>query len=403
MTNQPDGNEILVYSRDETSGRLEYVSAVSSNGIGHGFQDGATDAALDPLDGQGSLAVSGNCLLAVNAGSHTITSFRIKSATEISIADTISSGGTFPVSIAAREGIVYVLNTGGVGSIAGFNLLPFNCKLTSLGASIDLSQTFPSGPPSEPVFNLGPKQIGFTPENNILVLLGSDGGEISTFFQTGNYADGTLNVYELDENGLTSAAALTKTVVPSSSLPYAFDFDSQGRLLLVEAVGAFSNGVSEPISLAQASSVNELGSSVSLWNGIDSRAPRQKSEVNTTLPTGCWVKYSPRDSCVYVTHPEAGSVSSLKVKNKRLKLVEAGAAVTGTPLFDLEFSPDYKFLYVLSVPGDSANAIYVYKVSCDCGLKQIQVITDGLPSNPALSGVRNEFNQTTGYVGMAVF
>eukprot|EP00957_Ditylum_brightwellii_P028484 2150788-Ditylum_brightwellii.AAC.1 len=64
MTNQPDGNEILVYSHDETSGRLEYVSAVSSNGIGHGFQDGATDAALDSLDGQGSLAVSGNCLLA---------------------------------------------------------------------------------------------------------------------------------------------------------------------------------------------------------------------------------------------------------------------------------------------------------------------------------------------------
>mmetsp|Transcript_15908 Transcript_15908/g.21304 ORF Transcript_15908/g.21304 Transcript_15908/m.21304 type:complete len:237 (+) Transcript_15908:185-895(+) len=162
MTNEPI-NEILIFSRNDSSGKLDFVNAVRSNGSGLQLSGGTalSPPTDDPLASQDSLVVAGNCLLAVNAGSNTVSSFRINSARDISLVETVDSGGEIPVSIAVNEDLVYVLNVGGVGSIAAFSLFHFNCKLTSIGDPIELSQTFDSasGPPSLPFFPASPAQV----------------------------------------------------------------------------------------------------------------------------------------------------------------------------------------------------------------------------------------------------
>ena len=151
MTNEPK-NKILVFSCNDSSGRLDFVNAVSSNGSGLQLSGGTAlpPSTDDNLASQDSLVVTDNCLLAVNAGSNTVSSFLIKSATDISLVETVDSGGEIPVSISVNEDLVYVLNVGGVGTIAEFSLFAFTCKLTSIRDPIELSQPFESasGPPS---------------------------------------------------------------------------------------------------------------------------------------------------------------------------------------------------------------------------------------------------------------
>ena len=135
MTNQPD-NEILVYSRDENDGKLTYEDSVATNGTG-GILSGSSGPPAnitrqppigDPLASTGSVIVAGNCLLAVNAGSEDISTFRIQSSSGIELIGKVESGGTFPVSIAEKEGLVYVLNAGGNGHIQEYYLTLFNCS-----------------------------------------------------------------------------------------------------------------------------------------------------------------------------------------------------------------------------------------------------------------------------------
>ncbi|HUD95503.1 hypothetical protein, partial [Sphingobium sp.] len=54
------------------------------------------------------LAVDGKILLVVNAGTNDITSFRINSDFSLTRVDVEPSGGTFPISLAHHNGVVYV-------------------------------------------------------------------------------------------------------------------------------------------------------------------------------------------------------------------------------------------------------------------------------------------------------
>ena len=97
-------------------------------------------------------------LLAVNAGSDTVSLFRISGGDRLSLRQVISSGGSFPVSIAVHGHLVYVLNAGGAGALEGYGL--FGYHLSAIGGShrsLGLANTTP------PNFLTSPGQVGFTP------------------------------------------------------------------------------------------------------------------------------------------------------------------------------------------------------------------------------------------------
>ena len=73
------------------------------------------------------------CLFAVNAGSNTVSSFRVgrKHLTLVSVVD---SQGVFPVSLTEHNDVFYVLNSGSTGSLVGFRVQD-NCSLFPLSDS----------------------------------------------------------------------------------------------------------------------------------------------------------------------------------------------------------------------------------------------------------------------------
>jgi hypothetical protein len=102
MTNTSRGNEIIVYSRF-ADGKLEESTRVATGGSG-------SDRALTSL---GSVQLVGErFLLAVNPGDSTISVFRLRSSTDDTRLPALigkwPSGGIYPVSIATRDGLVYV-------------------------------------------------------------------------------------------------------------------------------------------------------------------------------------------------------------------------------------------------------------------------------------------------------
>jgi len=378
MTNASGGNEIIMYARKK-NGRLRYTgSPFSTGGVGGDLV--LQSPPDDPLASQNSLVVADNCLLAVNAGSNTLTSFEIRAEQgnnrglhQVSI---VGSGGEIPVSIAysSANRFVYALNSGGPGSISGFTLNE-ECFLKPIPNSIvSLEQqpsAFPEGPP---YFLSTPAQIDFTPSSQqlLVTIKGIDGNPFS---------GGTINQYEVDgDTGLVSNERITETG-NGSITPFSFDSDGDDNLLVVDAFGSTELGCKHT-------------GSVSIYNlqGAQGRVSRIQN-VPIYQTASCWIKYS--NGCAFTTNNGSSSISSLSVSDDNIELIDSVAASLNNPIDEI-FSPDGHYLYALSTGHTFGRQprIYVYDVMNDCGLREIQVISDGLP---------NEFVTSFGAVGLAVF
>lgn len=116
-TNKVNGNSIVAFGRNP-DGTLVLIAEYQTGGLG-GVFDGGSDG-LDPLIAEDAIvAVDNRFLLAANPGSNSITSFRINLDLSLSLVGTASTGGVGPVSIAYRNGLVYVANADSDGVFAG--------------------------------------------------------------------------------------------------------------------------------------------------------------------------------------------------------------------------------------------------------------------------------------------
>jgi 6-phosphogluconolactonase (cycloisomerase 2 family) len=117
MTNDAEKNQLLTFER-AANGALTTGRTFDTEGRGSGGVN-------DPLESQGSLMLSQDhsLLFAANAGSGTVSIFRVRGA-DLDNPDTVPSGGSQPVAIAELGDLVYVLNSGGAGSVVGFRLDP---------------------------------------------------------------------------------------------------------------------------------------------------------------------------------------------------------------------------------------------------------------------------------------
>jgi hypothetical protein len=169
QTDDPAGNQIVAYAR-ASNGALGDPQAYNTGG------DGAvtSGSAVDPLASQGSLVLAngGRALLAVNAGSDTVSVFRVFGG-RLVLSQVVASGGEFPASIAVHRDLVYVLNSGGAGSLQGFSF--FSGHLVPLwgsNRSLGLSNTSP------PFFLDSPGQVGFTPDGQQLIITTKNSGSV---------------------------------------------------------------------------------------------------------------------------------------------------------------------------------------------------------------------------------
>jgi len=109
QTNALDGNEVAAFGRN-LDGTLFHIGDYATGGLGSTEFDGGEG--LDPLISADSVIAVQNeqFIVTVNAGSDTVTSFRIEPDFSLTKITTIASGGVGPNSLAYSNGRLFVSN-----------------------------------------------------------------------------------------------------------------------------------------------------------------------------------------------------------------------------------------------------------------------------------------------------
>ncbi len=214
-TNDPAGNQVVAYNRG-ADGNLTFAASYSTGGQG-GSLNGA---AVDKLASQGALTYDArhHLLFTVNAGSNTVSVFKTN-GTHLSLRQVISSGGSFPVSVAVHGNVVYVLNARTGGSIQGFRLddgrlHPIKNSNRSLGLAVITDST---------EFLNTPGQVGFTPDGAHLIVTTKANGS-------------DLDVFGVGHNGRVSDTFVANA--STTPVPFGFTFDATGHLAVAQAGGS---------------------------------------------------------------------------------------------------------------------------------------------------------------------
>ena len=207
--------------------------------------------------------------------------------------------------------LLYVLDTGGGGGIAGFRT-GANGTLTAIaGSARPLSNggtgTSPAG-----------AQIGFSPDGGLLVVTEKD--------------TGLIDVYPVATDGAARTPVTHRSAGPT---PSGFGFTPAGALLVAEAHG----------STAGAASLSSYGVSAGLVTAISASVP------DTQTGAG-WLALTPDGARAFTTNADSGTVSSYRVAGGGLTLRRAVAADTGAGArpADVRLTGDGRFAYVLQ-PG----------------------------------------------------
>ncbi|HTN43821.1 MAG TPA: beta-propeller fold lactonase family protein [Nitrospiria bacterium] len=314
MTNAPDGNNVVVFDRDE-DGILTKVGSIPTGGTGSG-------GGLDPLGSQNALVLSrdNRWLLAVNGGSNEISVFRVL-PDGLKWIEKVDSGGDFPVSLTVNHDLVYVLNAGASPNITGFTL-GHKGRLTPLASS---TRALGSGAFA---------QVGFDPDGERLVVTDKAGSQIF--------------VYSVSDDGLPAVSPVVSS--SNGNTPFGFIFDRRGRLVVVE-VGP--NAVSS-YKILKDDTLHVISGSVP--NGQQA---------------ACWIVGDGRGD-VFTANPGSGTVSAyqLSARSGRVSLLN-GAAGSGLNPLDLAVAANGRFLYALD-PG--RGSIDMFRIKRDGGLTDLGVI-----------------------------
>jgi 6-phosphogluconolactonase (cycloisomerase 2 family) len=209
QTDDLNHNSVVAFARD-ANGQLHRIGEFLTGGRGGVEQD----VPLDSLASQDSLTYdrAHQLLFAVNAGSNTVTSFRVAGAHLIRL-QTVPSGGVFPVSVSAGHDHLYVLNAGGSGNVTGYRINPAGHLAALPGGSHDLGLSNES----RPEFLTAPADITQT----------ADGGHVIVTTKANN----TIDVFNVQQGRLS---APVKNAA-ASAVPFAASFDSHGRLAVANA------------------------------------------------------------------------------------------------------------------------------------------------------------------------
>ncbi len=313
QTNEPQ-NRVVAFRR-ASDGSLERGATSSTDGAGSG---------VPHLPSQGSvvLTADGRHLLVANAASDEISVFAIAPDTSLTLVGHTLVGSR-PRSIAERDGMVYVLNTG-TPSLTGYRLSDQGLKPIT-GAEYPLSA------------DADPAQVGFDPAGRTLIVTERGTNAIVAF-----------------PVASTSLLGAPTVIASSGPTPYGFTITADGILVVTEAFGAQKGRAAASSYVLDGSAVRPV--TASIGNG--------RSEI-------CWAVATRDGRSVFTTNFADGAVSRYAVApDGTLTLADAtaGISVDGRPgLRDAALTKD-GFLYAIDA---DAGSIFGWSVSADGSLATI--------------------------------
>ena len=309
-------NEVIAFRRAD-DGSLERIDSVATGGEGD---------ATPHLQSQGSVTLTGDgqYLLVTNAATDDLSVFSVAADGSIELRELVPAGAT-PRSVAEREGLVVVLNTGEPG-LAAFRL------------DAEGILRMEGGDQALEASDADPAQVAFSPDGSMVVITERGTDSIVT--------------YELTPEGTFGASSEIASEGPT---PYGFAFTSGGTLIVTEAFGAQKGAA------AASSYAIEGGSLVARTSSVGNG----RSEI-------CWALVTPDDRFAFTTNFADGAVSRFAIASDgslSLEDAAAGISVEGMPgLRDEALSSDGRFLY--AIDADSGR-IYGWSVEAEGALEPI--------------------------------
>jgi 6-phosphogluconolactonase len=338
MSNAADKNEVIAFERN-ANGTLGDSVSYDNHGRGSG---GITD----PLESQGSLTLSHDrtLLLAVNAGSGTITIFNVHKSAALTFLSETPSEGAQPSAIAEFNGLVYVLNSGGAGSLVGFRL--------DNGGRLDQiknSTAFLTGTTT------GGASLSFSPDGQFLVV-------------TERVAN-NVDVFHIQSDGTLSPIVVNPNPAPGT---FTVNFAPNGAAIVSETgAPTATNG-----SAISSYKVNSNGTLTAITHSL------------STLAAGnCWNAITPDGTKVYVSNSGSDNVSGFNI-GKDGTLSPIGGTIlgnnpSGSHNVDLAVSADGKFVYTIN--SQSGN-IGIFAINQDGSLTNLGQ-AGNLPKSVGFNGI----------------
>jgi 6-phosphogluconolactonase len=290
QTNASDHNELVEYTR-APDGALTLAGHFVTGGTGLG----------SGLSAQGALTREGRWLFVVNAGSNDVSTFDLASDPP-SLRSRVASGGTQPVSVTARSGVVYVLNAGGAGNIAGFRV-GLDGELRAIaGSTLPLSAE-----------GVTPTEIALSPDGDTLIVT--------------EKGDNRIDAYYVDVAGLAHGPTVNAS---NGAAPFGFDFSPRGELVVSEAAASAASAyaVRGEVHLASIS-----------------------ASVDNTQSAACWLVVAGDGQHAFTANAGSGTISSYRIDRGGELVLEsavAGATGEGSHPVDMAFGGSGKYFYALA-------------------------------------------------------
>ena len=291
------GNQVVAYKRSGT-GTLTLAGTYNTGGQGGQL----TGSVVDHLASQGSLQYDPRqrVLIAVNAGSNTVSVFWVF-GDRLLLRQTVSSGGTFPVSVAIHGNLVYVVNALNGGSVQGYRL--FFGHLFPIANS---NRALNLDPSATPQFVNTPGQVAFSPNGTQLIVTTKANGD-------------DIDVFGVGSGGQLSASPVVNS--EPGTVPFAITFDQAGHLVIADAgtnaLAAFTLNSDGTVTL------------------IDS--------VGTGQAATCWV--APAGGTLFASNAGSANISGY-TSDASGQLTLLGQTSTDAGTVDASATPGGKFLYV---------------------------------------------------------
>jgi 6-phosphogluconolactonase len=259
-----------------------------------------------------------------NAASDDLSVFSVAADSSIELRERVHTGAT-PRSVAERDGLVVVLNTG-EPALAAFRWNAEGIEPVEGGdQALDASHADPA-------------QVAFSPDGSMVVIT--------------ERATDSIVTYEVTANGTFGAS---RQIASEGPTPYGFAFTSGGTLVVTEAFRA-----------------EKGAAAASSYAIVEGSLVVRRSSVGNGRSEICWAVITPDDRFAFTTNFADGAVSRFAIDSDgslSLEDATAGIAVDGKPgLRDEDLSSDGRFLYAIDADG---GRIYGWSVEAEGALERV--------------------------------
>ncbi|MGI8770698.1 MAG: hypothetical protein ACR2JE_04615 [Acidobacteriaceae bacterium] len=404
-TNDGQKNGLVAYG-SKSDGTLAYIGSYLSGGAGGRLNTGGP---VDPLISAHSvLNVDNRFVLQVNAGSNTVSSFRVNEDFSLTLINVVPSGGFGPDTIAERDGVVYVANVDNDGVYTGPQDQVGNIVAFVLNRETGRLQEIPR---SKRQLVGRPSDLAVAPSGHSLVVSIYNAGSsaISKYA-----ASAELESFAILRPGFLTPfpiSAITSTQRNNDdnrNLPGAIGItirESHGRQVVVvtESREFLADGEAASLSQFQTGSVstfelNGFGFLRPISLAIPTDSPITTGPTNTST-SSCWISFDRNGRSFWVVTASSSIILSFRLNEDGTVEEINNRAATGVPVnpnaanpaagatgfVDIVETGNSHFIYELE---SGAGKVNVYEnVSPASPLNLVQQIGTGLPQTGGVMGI----------------